>query len=64
MMEKNGGSEKNSDGTSGFSHSGDHVYPISKDTFIISWYNNADVETYYEVFTYKIVDFASGKKPI
>ncbi|WP_129728326.1 MULTISPECIES: hypothetical protein [Bacillaceae] len=52
---------KNSDGTSDFSHSGDHIYPISKDTFIISWYNNADVETYYEVFTYKIVDFASGK---
>jgi len=52
---------KNSDGTSGFSHSGNHIYPISTDTFIISWYNNADAETYYEVFTYKIVDFASGK---
>lgn len=33
----------------------------SKDTFIISWYNNADVDTYYEVFIYKIIDFASGK---
>ncbi|MEC1525673.1 hypothetical protein P9D43_27090 [Neobacillus niacini] len=53
---------KDTDGnSSGFFYSGDHVYPLSEDTFLTAWYNNADVELYYELYTYKITDFATGK---
>jgi hypothetical protein len=47
-------------GSSGFFFSGDRIYPLSEDTFMTAWYNNADVELYYELYTYKITDFATG----
>jgi hypothetical protein len=47
-------------GSSGFFYTGDRIYPLSEDTFLTAWYNNADVETYYELYTYKITDFAKG----
>ncbi|MEH7274236.1 hypothetical protein [Neobacillus vireti] len=46
--------------SSGFFYSGDRVYPLSEDTFLTAWYNNAEVETYYELYTYKITDLAAG----
>ena len=46
--------------SSGFFYSGDRVYPLSEDTFLTAWYNNAEAETYYELYTYKITDFAAG----
>jgi hypothetical protein len=46
--------------SNGFSYSGDSIYPLSEDTFLTAWYNNAEDETYYELYTYRITDFAAG----